>query len=295
MPGPTPSTSESVTRTELPGWVNDAAKSNWKMARDVDPKVAGFSPTTTQAFKLFKDNLGTGSDESAAASKIFSDMARPSSYAGAAGNIWKRLADPNSLSREIGGYLNPYINEVESKSLDALNDTRERALVGNADAATKARAFGGSRAAVVDAITNAESAKDAGLLSAQLRSQGYSDAVSNRRADLTTAGQGFLNSDAARTSTMSAAGQGLLATGDQKQAQLLKDFQTLGSIGSQEQAQKQAKLNSPIDKLNLRLAALGMTPYNTSSSTSTTGTAGSPGFDWGTGIMGGLSLLAGLL
>lgn len=260
MPGPTPSKSESVTKTELPGWINDAAKSNWKMARGVDPKVADFSPTTTQAFQLFKDNINAGADDTAAASEIY-----------------RRMSDPGAFASEIPGYLNPYIGAVESKSIGALDDQRQRALMDNADAATKAKAFGGSRAAVVDAVTNAESAKDAGLLSAQLRSQGYSDAVNNRRADLIGAGQGYL------------------ATGDQKQAQLLKRFQTLSSIGSQEQAQDQAKLNSPIDKLNLRLAALGMTPYNTSSSTSTTGTAGSPGFDWGTGIIGGISLLAGLL
>lgn len=260
MPGPTAGTSESVTRTELPKWINKASKSNWDMAKGIDPQVADFSPTTTQAFQFFKDNLGAGSDDAAAASSIF-----------------RQMADPGSLQQEIGGYLNPYISNVESKSLAALDDSRVRALMGNADSAVKSKAFGGSRSAIVDAVTNAETAKDAGLLSAQLRSQGYSDAVSNRRADLT------------------AAGQGSLATADQKQAAMLKQFQGLSGIGAQEMDLAQKKLNLPIDKLNLRLAALGMTPYETSSTTNTTGTPGSPGFDWGSGIFGGLSLLAGLL
>lgn len=334
MPGPTPSTSESVTRTELPKWINKASKSNWDMAKGIDPQVADFSPTTTQAFQFFKDNLGAGSDDAAAASSIFRQMADPNTFTGAAkaggifsqladpneftggakaNDIYRRMADPGSLQQEIGGYLNPYISNVESKSLAALDDSRVRALMGNADNAAKAKSFGGSRAAVVDAVTNAETAKDAGLLSAQLRSQGYSDAVGNRRADLTgaasgylntdeakrgrlsTAAQGYLAGDEAKRAALTAAGQGSLATADQKQAAMLKQFQGLSGIGAQEMDLAQKKLNLPIDKLNLRLAALGMTPYETSSTTNTTGTSGSPGFDWGSGIFGGLSLLAGLL
>ena len=260
MPGSTPSKTENVTRTELPAWVNEAAQENYGMAKGITPQVADLSPTTTQAFQFFKDNLNTGATDTAAASSIFS-----------------RLGSADAFQSEVPGYLNPYINEVETKALGALDQSRQQALMGNADAATKSRAFGGSRSAVIDAVTNAESAKDAGLLSAQLRQQGYSDAVANRRSDLTTSGQG------------------LLAAGDQKQGQMLKTFQGLQGIGATEQAQTQAQLNSPIDKLNIRLASLGMSPYESSTSSKTTGTAGSSGFDWGTGIMGGLSLLAGLL
>lgn len=278
MPGPTPSTSTSITKTELPKWVNDAGKANYQLAKDTPvaqvyggKTVADMSPTTTQAFDFFKDNLKAGATDTAAATSVF-----------------ERMANPNSLSKEIGGYLNPYINNVEKKSLAALDDSRQTALMGNAANAVGAGAFGGSRSAVVDAITNAESIKDAGLLSAQLRSQGYSDAVNNRRSDLTTAGQG------------------LLATGDQKQAQMLKQFAGLQSIGGAEQTQQQKILDSkkakfdqgqqrPLEKLNMRLAALGMTPYSSSSSTNTTGTPGSPGFDMGAGVTGLLSLLAGFL
>jgi hypothetical protein len=244
----------------LPAWVNDAAQDNYNLAKSLDSQVAPLSDTTKQAFQFFKDNLSIGADDTAAASDIF-----------------RRLGDPNSFASDIGGYMNPYINEVEGKSLDAIDRNRQIALMGNADAATKAKAFGGSRSAVVDAITNSESLRDAGLLSAQLRQQGYSDAVTNRRNDLSTSGQG------------------LLASGDQKLAGMLKTYQGLSGIGSQEQAQAQAELNTPLDKLNRRLAALGMTPYESTSTSKQTGTAGSAGFDWGAGILGGLSILAGLL
>lgn len=249
MPGPTPSTSQSVTRTELPEWINTAAKENWQSAKDINPQIAEMSPTTTQAFQLFKDHVGSGATEMAAAS-----------------DIYRKMADPAQFNTLVEGMMNPYINQVESKALSALDDTRQRALMGNADAATKAKAFGGSRSAVVDAITNAESAKDAGMLSSQLRSAGYTDAVNNLRSTANSLG------------TLGA-----------------QNFSTMTSIGNAEQAQKQKELNAPIDKLNMRLAALGMTPYESTSISNTSGTQGSPGFDWGAGGMGVLSILAGLL
>ena len=77
----------------------------------------------------------------------------------------------------VDDYLNPYINNVEDKALDALDRSRQMSIMSNASAAGAAKAFGGSRHGVVDAITNSEAAREAGYLSANLRKEGYDNAM----------------------------------------------------------------------------------------------------------------------
>lgn len=280
MPGPTPSVTTNVSKTQLPKWVDAGGKANYDEAVRIANKplhqyggntVAPLSDTTTQSFQFFKDHLGEGSADTAASSELF-----------------RRLGNPQAFAEDLPSYLNPYTNEVIDKSLSDMDRSRQMGIMGNADAAAKAKAFGGSRQAITDGVTNAETARSAGLLASQLRSAGFDSAVNNRRADLSTAGSG------------------LLATGDAKQAQMLKDFTGLGSIGAQEQGQAQKVIdadvskfneanNKDIESLNLRLAALGMTPYSSTTNTKQTSTAGTPGFDVGTAGVGILSALLGIL
>lgn len=284
MPGPQPATSTTTTvnNSTVPQWVSDAGQANYNKALELDnsplqqfqgPTVAAPSSATTKAFDYFNTNLGAGSGDTAKASQVFGDLS----------NIDKYNAGVNSM-------LNPYIDEVVNKSIGALNDQRVQTLQGNADHAIASKAFGGSRAAITDAVTNAQSAKDAGLLSAQLRSAGFTDAANRYQSSQATAGQG------------------LLSTGDQEKSQMLKDFAGLQTIGQSTDQYNQrvidsnvAKFNESRDKelndLNTRLAALGMTPYNKSSTQTSSGTSnpGSSGTDWGALGLGTISLLAGLL
>jgi hypothetical protein len=280
MPGPQPATSTTVNNQTVPQWVSDAGQANYAKAVDLDNQplqqyagstVAPQSDATKQAFQFFQDHMGAGGVDTAKASEIFKNMSDPSSFAGG-----------------VNSFLNPYIQNVEDKAIGALNDQRIQTLMGNADSAIKAKAFGGSREAITNGVTNAQSAKDAGLLSAQLRSAGYTDAANRYQQSQTTAGQG------------------LLSTGDQEFSQMLKDFAGMQSIGQQQDTHDQAvrtadvaKFNEQRDKelndLNVRMAALGMTPYDKTSTTNSTSTPGSPGTDWGALGIGGLSILAGLL
>jgi hypothetical protein len=276
MGGGGKTTTTNVNKTELPAWVNNAGKSNYDESVRIGglpqysgTRVADFTPTMTQALSYIKDNAGAGSVATSQAGSIFSDM-----------------NDPSKVQSRVSSYMNPWLDEVESKSLGALEDQRLQAISTNADAATKARAFGGDRASVVDAITNSEATKNAGLLSSALRKEGYDTAMTNQRAD-----------------SMSA-GQGLLSTGDQQTSNYLKTIQALMSGANVDQSMAQSKLddtvqqfesprNQAIDDLNLRMQALGMAPYNTSTSgTSTTKTPST--FDPAQLIMGMLSFGLGL-
>lgn len=280
MPGPSPSVTTTNNTTSIPQWVSDAGQANYNKAVELDnsplqqyagPTVAAPSDATTKAFNYFNAHLGAGSGDTKAASDVFS-----------------RLSDLGQVNQGISTLMDPYLDQVVNKSVGAINDQLKQSQMANADAAIKAGAFGGSRQAITDAVSQAEAAKSAGLLSAQLRSQGYNDAA-NR----------YL-------STQTAAGQGLLSSGDQALSQMLKNFSGLSTIGQQTDQYNQrvtdadvAKFKEARDKelndLNVRLAALGQTPYNTTSSSSSTSTPGSPGTDYGALALGGLSLLAGFL
>ncbi len=278
MSGGGTTTTTNVSKTELPAWVNDAGKANYNEAVRIGDKpltqfggntTADLQPVMREALQYLGDNRGAGTAATAQAGSIFSDM-----------------ADPSKVGSRVNSYMNPYIDNVENKAMGALNDQRIQSLMGNADAAVKARSFGGTRSGIVDAVTNAETAKSAGLLSAGLRKEGFDTAMTNQRADAV------------------GAGQGLLATGDQQSSDFMKKFSAMLQGGGVEQDNAQGKLDSDVSKfteaqnkdiadLNLRLSALGMTPYNTSS-TSTGKTTTPSTFDPAQLIMGMLSFGMGL-
>lgn len=83
----------------------------------------------------------------------------------------------------VNDYLNPYIDNVVNSSLRTLDRQRANTLNQNADAAIAQRAFGGSRQAMQDAITNAEFGSKAASLDANLRSQGFTQAQQALQAD----------------------------------------------------------------------------------------------------------------
>src|SRR5690606_35191788 len=99
-----------------------------------------------------------------------------------ASGIFNNLANTSSVDN-VQKYINPQVAEVESKALGALEDQRVQAIMGNADRANAAKAFGGSRSAIVDAVTNSQTAKEAGILSAGLRRDSYDAALAASSAD----------------------------------------------------------------------------------------------------------------
>jgi hypothetical protein len=274
MSGGGTTTTTNVSKTELPEWVNTAGKANYDTAVQIGNRplqqfqgstVADLSPTMRQALEFSRTGATT-----------------PNPYTAQAGGVFSRMGDPTAMNANIGAYMNPETANVENKALGALNDQRIQSLMGNADSAVKSRAFGGSRSAIIDAVTNSEAAKGAGVLSAGLRKSAFDNATQRQFQDMSTSGQG------------------LLSTGDQYSNNFIKSLTALTQGGQIEQANAQgqlddrvAKFNEVRDKdtnaLNLRMSALGMTPYNTSSSS--TGTTKAPStFDPAALIMGMLKL-----
>lgn len=158
---------------------------------------------------------------------------------------------------DLGAYLNPYIDNVESHSLAALEDSRRQALTGNAARATSAGAFGGSRSAIVDAVTNAESAKDAGLLSAQLRQAGYDRATELATGDITrkmAADTG--NADRSLTSDTNNANRALQSDQANRDAALASDQANANRALQSDTANADRTLTSDTNNVNRILEAL---------------------------------------
>lgn len=88
------------------------------------------------------------------------------------------------LEGDINAYMNPYIQNVENQALSRLNDQRLLTQSANADAAAAAGAFGSSRQGIREALTDAETSRSAGELSANLRNQGFNTAAGLMEQDM---------------------------------------------------------------------------------------------------------------
>lgn len=303
-----------TTKVELPKWVDKASLENYRLAKQIG----------TRPYKAYKGDTVADMDPmiNDAFSYLSSSNAANTANYGSATDIFKQIANANITpgqvtmgqlkDADLQAYMNPYIDNVESKSLAALNDSRIQALMGNSDAAAAAGAFGGSRHGIVDAVTNSETAKNAGLLSAQLRSDAFNNAQDAAYKDITgkyTSDVGNRDADynaqLARLEAMQSGAQGILSSTDSKQAADMQQFAGLLQGGSLKQAQQQKELdalkakwddkqNYGAEKLNLRLSALGMSPYGKTESTDKTVDPASSGTDWAQAGMGIFSLLMGL-
>ena len=142
--------------------------------------------------------------------------------------------------QEISGFMNPYTQEVIDRSLGDIESSRQMADLRDRQAATQARAFGGSRQGVQASLTNAAALKQAADLSANLRNQGY--------------GQAAQLAQYARGQNIQG-GQNVLALGGARQAFEQQQLDALRNIG--------------IQRLGVSQSALGFNPASLGGSTTT--------------------------
>ena len=98
-----------------------------------------------------------------------------------------RGAAPSAGSRfdpstDVTAYMDPYQQDVIDTSIQALRDASTEQSIRDDAQAVAAGAFGGSRAAVMEAARQSELAKNEAALTAQLQSQGYDKALANAMA-----------------------------------------------------------------------------------------------------------------
>jgi len=78
---------------------------------------------------------------------------------------------------EISAFQNPYEQQVVQQTLQDIEDQRRMGQMAEAQRATAARAFGGSRQGVQQALTNQAALRQATTAAANLRREGYGQAA----------------------------------------------------------------------------------------------------------------------
>jgi hypothetical protein len=289
----TPSTQTTINKTELPEWVDQAGQENLQIANDLASRpyegydgslTAGQTPLQQQANSNASANANAWlptMNDAASATKAATTYA-PGTFAGS----------------DMSKYMNPYLDQVESRAIDNANTAFKNNLNTIGDGAISAGAFGGSRQGVAEGVAAAENARQVGDLSAQIRAQGFDTASGLLTGDLDRDLQG----QQIRTN---AAGQ-LAEIGTAGNTMSNQNSALLSALGQAQQQTNQQQLqetyakwkeeqDSPLQALNLRLAALGATPYGgTQSQTSTASGGGNSAMSAIGGILGILPFLGGL-
>lgn len=278
------SNNQTVTnRTELPGWINDFAQETLGMAGTAADELT----PPYQGERIAPINQLQGETLEAAGNNIGATDPYFQTAMGGAGQVMgytpNQINAPSFLQGNINQYMSPYTANVEQQAIRQLDEQRQRALNQTADQARSAGAFGGSRHGVMEGVTNAEAAKQAGMLSAQLRDQAYGQGLSAMESDFGRQMQAQL---ANQSAGLQGSGLNLQAAGTYGdlarvgQDSFLKGLgaaqgagnflQQYDQLGLDTDMQRYAELRGyPLEQLDIRLNALGMTPYGGTSSTTT--------------------------
>jgi hypothetical protein len=303
---------QSQTTTEhkeikLPPWVEQASEENYGFAKQIadrpyqaygGPTVAGFDPYVGEARRTAR-TLDDYQPYYKNAEQALQQVAgyNPTNYNPST------VAATMLPSMDRAAYLNPNTAYVEANAIENAKRAGLAAQTGLAAKATKSGGMGGSRDAVQRAVQGAETTRGIGDLSAELRSKAYDSATQAMMSDAARKQQAETQTGTWRQEALSeyeknklAAGQarvaaahGMTETADAAQQARLNEIATKLGIGNMYQQQQQRMLddrarkwleryNYPLTQLNIRLAALGMSPYgHTEDGTSTTTSKGGGG------------------
>jgi hypothetical protein len=261
-----------VSTTSIDPQIKQAFLSNFQQAQSVAgalpvQQIAGFNPLY-QAGEEALVNTGlagpgiTGTDL-AAQMAAYGGMYQPSQLTAQQTNLG--LTGPGSIS----SYMNPYTEAVRTNALTDLESARKSAIQQMGERATAARAFGGSRQGVAEALTNQGFAKQAANLGTTLNEQAFNQAMAMQQADIGRRSAADLaNQQAglqgAQLRLGGASQLGNLAA--QQQALRLGGAQAVMGAGGARQAfdqqQADAIRNIGLQRLGIVQSSLGATPAN---------------------------------
>lgn len=169
----------------------------------------------------------------------------------------------------IGSYMNPYTSMVRENALSDLESARRAAIQQTGERANAARAFGGSRQGVAEALTNQGFAKQAATLGTSLNEQAFNQAMAAQQADIARmSAADIANQQAglqgAQLRLGGASQLGNLAA--QQQALRLGGAQAVMGAGGARQALDQQQMdairNIGLQRLGIVQSSLGAQPAN---------------------------------
>lgn len=289
-------TTHQVTEVKLPEWVDKGGQANYALAQSLAEKpyvgyegtvVPEFSELTNDTVDYIRNNMGVYQNAYDSAMNFNSKLAGTGGVQ--EGNMEK--------------YLNPYTNEVEKRAIANAETEQAKKLRGIDTNMAAGHSFG-SRGAIERAVQGSEGVREIGDLSSKLRLQGYDKAREYQQADWKRQqfNDEWLKSLSAQN--VDAAGKA--------QAGMSQDYFNALSAGkmvedknAEQLAETYAKWKEehdyPLEMLNVRLAALGMTPYGHTETTDKQESGWSRSLKSGggggaaEGITGGLGIMKALL
>lgn len=307
-----------TSSTQLPAWVSAAGQSNYDAAANMNPaafaafngpRVADMTQGQTDAINKITNNVGSTQPYFANALNTSQGVQ----------NYNPLMVNAQSLpGSDLSAYMNPYTDSVVNSSLNVLDQQRAADINRNHDAANAAKAFGGSRQQLQDAVTNSQYGLQGSQLAANLYNQNYTNALSALQSDQARNLQAQQSNQAAGlqgaatnlnaanlTGSLAGAGQDAYLNGLNASfagnALMQNQNQNQINANMQQYADQQQSMLAP---LYLKMQALGMTPYNTTttSSGSSSGisaqpyqnTSASPMMQLAGGLLGGASTAAKL-
>ena len=328
----TKSTSESTN--QVPQWVQNAGQANYGLAQQVASQplqqyqgqmVADTSPQTQQAWNLAANSGNVGQDAQNAAQAGYLNTL--SQTPGQVSTGTTGAIDPSQLSKQnLSPYMNPFTQNVIDASLPIMQQNLANSQNQQQNAANSANAFGGSRQAIQQGVTQAQGALGMGQMAAQLNQANFSQAQAAATGDVNAQNQAKQLNQAAQAADYgrsldaqkanqsagltqeqlnNAASSGLGTLGGQQMQNNIANYGMLTSAGGFEQQQDQNNINAQIAKfqqafqypqqqLGIMESALGMTPYNTATSGSSNSTTTQTQSNPSAMALGGLQTLGGL-
>jgi hypothetical protein len=263
---------DSVSTSSIDPQIKQAFLSNFQQAQNIagalpTQQIAGFNPMY-QAGEEALVNTGlagpgiTGTDL-AAQMAAYGGVYQPNQITAQKTNLG--LTGPGS----IGSYMNPYTEAVRKNALADLESSRQAAIQQTGERATAARAFGGSRQGVAEALTNQGFAKQAANLGTTLNEQAFNQAMAMQQADIgRMSAADIANQQAglqgAQLRLGGASQLGNLAA--QQQALRLGGAQAVMGAGGARQALDQQQMdairNIGLQRLGIVQSSLGAQPAN---------------------------------
>ena len=303
----TTQTTQSQSVQQLPPWINQAAQQNYGFAQNVAEQplqqyqgqmVADVGPQTQQSWNTAATGGSAGQDQYNAA------------QAGLLGVMGQQpqQVTPNTLAgTNLSPYMNPYTQSVINATLPIMQQQLGLSQAGNQDQAASANAYGGSRQAIQQGVTQAQGAQNMAQMAAQLNQANFQQAQQGAEYDI---GQNMTAQQANQAAQQNQgnlnlqAASGLGALGNQAQLSQARNFTEQMTAGQMQQQQAQNQINAQMSKfqnaanypnqqLSVLQSALGMTPYEQGqqgSSTTQTQTAANPAQM----ALGGLTTLGSL-
>jgi hypothetical protein len=298
----------SESTNEIPQWVQNAGQQNYGLAQQVASQplqqyqgqmVADVAPQTQQAWNLAANSGNVGQDaQNAAQSGYLNNLSQTPAQ-----------VNPAQLSNtNLSPYMNPYTSSVINATLPIMQQNLGLSQNQQQNAANSANAYGGSRQAVQQGVTQAQGALGMGQMAAQLNQANYGQAQAAAQSDVAAQNTAQAQNQAAGLSQEqinNAASSGLGTLGTQQMQNNIANYGMLTSAGGFEQQQAQNDINAqmakfqqafqyPQQQLGIMESSLGMTPYDTATSGTSASQSTTTQSNPMAAALGGLQTLGGL-